>query len=86
MNDNISHFKIDELAFAAKRNSKTFSEKTSQDLQKSLNSEAPLIFYAIFDSDCQPNKILVSEPKIDEFTPASQLNFFRGILNQFKVR
>ena len=41
-----------------------------------------MIFYAIFDADCQPNMILVSEPKIDELTPVSQVNFFRGILNQ----
>ena len=84
--DKNSCFKIDDIVFATKRNSKAFSDKTSQDLQNTLNADAPLMFYAIFDSECQPNRLLVSEPKIDEFTSASQVNFFRGILNQFKVR
>ena len=76
---------MDDLAFGAERNSKPFSKKTRQEFNDNLKPVEPLTFYAIFNSYCQPNRLLIQESKQDDSTPASQVNFFRGILSQFQV-
>ena len=77
---------MEDLSFLAKRNNKAFSEKTRKEFQDTITPDEPITFYSLFGSTCQPDQLLVLNEK-DGGTPSmSLINFFRGILNLFKVR
>ena len=77
---------MEDVSFLAKRNNKAFSEKTRKEFQDTISPDETITFYSLFDSTCQPDRLLVLKEKDGGTLSMSLINFLRGILNLFKVR
>ena len=77
---------MEDLSFLGKRNNKAFSEKTRKEFQDTISPDETITFYSLFDSTCQPDRLLVLKEKDGGTLSMSLINFLRGILNLFKVR
>ena len=77
---------MEGVSFLAKRNNKAFSEKTRKEFQDTISPDDTITFYSLFDSTCQPDRLLVLKEKDGGTLSMSLINFLRGILNLFKVR
>ena len=82
----INLFQVEDLSFLAKRNNKAFSEKTRKEFQDTISPDETITFYSLFDSTCQPDRLLVLKEKDGGTLSMSLINFLRGILNLFQVR
>ena len=79
-------FQVEDLSFLGKRNNKAFSEKTRKEFQDTISPDETITFYSLFDSTCQPDRLIVLREKEGGTLSMSLINFLRGTLNLFQVR